>query len=49
MPATAQSFARAAAAELADAQPRSYNAFKVALAERAIVRALHQALSGVAS
>jgi xanthine dehydrogenase YagS FAD-binding subunit len=48
-PATEQSFARAAAAELADAQPRSYNAFKVALAERAIVRALHQALNGFAA
>jgi xanthine dehydrogenase YagS FAD-binding subunit len=48
-PATEQSFARAAAAELADAQPRSYNAFKVALAERAIVRALRHALNGVAA
>jgi xanthine dehydrogenase YagS FAD-binding subunit len=48
-PATEQSFARAAAAELADAQPRSYNAFKVALAERAIVRGLQQALNGFAA
>jgi xanthine dehydrogenase YagS FAD-binding subunit len=48
-PATEQSFARAAAAELADAQPRSYNAFKVALAERAIVRALRQSLNGFAA
>jgi xanthine dehydrogenase YagS FAD-binding subunit len=45
-PATEQSFVRAAAAELADARPRSYNAFKVALAERAMVRGLHQALNG---
>jgi xanthine dehydrogenase YagS FAD-binding subunit len=48
-PATEQSFARAAAAELADAQPRGYNTFKVALAERAIVRALRQALNGCAA
>jgi xanthine dehydrogenase YagS FAD-binding subunit len=48
-PATEQSFARAAAAELGDAQPRSYNAFKVALAERAIARGLRQALNGFAS
>jgi xanthine dehydrogenase YagS FAD-binding subunit len=45
-PATERSFARAAAAELARAQPRSYNGFKVAFAERAIVRALRQALNG---
>jgi xanthine dehydrogenase YagS FAD-binding subunit len=48
-PATEQSFARAAAAELADAQPRSYNAFKVALAERAIVRVLRQSLNRFAA
>jgi xanthine dehydrogenase YagS FAD-binding subunit len=45
-PATEESFARAAAAELADAQPRTYNAFKVKLAERAMVRALRDAVNG---
>jgi xanthine dehydrogenase YagS FAD-binding subunit len=45
-PPTEESFARAAAAELVEAQPRTYNAFKVALAERAIVRGLRQALNG---
>jgi xanthine dehydrogenase YagS FAD-binding subunit len=44
-----ESFARAAAAELADAKPRTYNAFKVALAQRAIVRGLSQALNGFAA
>jgi xanthine dehydrogenase YagS FAD-binding subunit len=39
-PATAASFARAAARELAAAAPRPMNAFKVELARRAIVRAL---------
>jgi xanthine dehydrogenase YagS FAD-binding subunit len=39
-PATAASFAEAAAAELAQATPRSQNAFKVELAQRAIIRAL---------
>jgi xanthine dehydrogenase YagS FAD-binding subunit len=39
-PATAASFARAAARELAAAVPRPMNAFKVELARRAIVRAL---------
>jgi len=48
-PPTEESFARAAAAELAEAQPRTYNAFKVALAERAIVRGLRQALNGFAA
>jgi xanthine dehydrogenase YagS FAD-binding subunit len=47
-PPTEESFARAAAAELVEAQPRTYNAFKVALAERAIVRGLRQALNGFA-
>lgn len=48
-PATDESFARAAAAELAGATPRSYNAFKVALAERTIVRGLRRALNGSAA
>jgi xanthine dehydrogenase YagS FAD-binding subunit len=39
-PATAATFADAAAAELAQATPRALNAFKVELAQRAIVRAL---------
>jgi xanthine dehydrogenase YagS FAD-binding subunit len=39
-PATAAAFADAAAAELAQAAPRALNAFKVELAQRAIVRAL---------
>jgi xanthine dehydrogenase YagS FAD-binding subunit len=42
-PATAESFADAAAAELADAAVREQNAFKVELAQRAIVRGLVQA------
>jgi xanthine dehydrogenase YagS FAD-binding subunit len=48
-PASAESFARAAAAELAAAAPRPGNAFKVALAERTIVRGLNQALKGRAA
>src|SRR4051794_20005680 len=44
-PASAESFARAAAAELAAAAPRPGNVFKVALAERAIVRGLGQAMN----
>ena len=40
-PAGTGSYAAAAAAELAQAQPRVLNAFKVNLAQRAIVRALH--------
>jgi xanthine dehydrogenase YagS FAD-binding subunit len=40
-PAVTGSYAAAAAAELAQAQPRALNAFKVDLAQRAIVRALH--------
>jgi xanthine dehydrogenase YagS FAD-binding subunit len=45
-PATAERFADAAAAELAAARPRPDNAFKVALAQRAIVRALTRATEG---
>jgi xanthine dehydrogenase YagS FAD-binding subunit len=45
-PASDESFARAAAAELSVATPRPGNAFKVALAERALVRGLHHALNG---
>jgi xanthine dehydrogenase YagS FAD-binding subunit len=45
-PATTESFADAAAAELSAAQVRQYNAFKVEFAQRAIVRALTRAMSG---
>jgi xanthine dehydrogenase YagS FAD-binding subunit len=45
-PATAESFADAAAAELAAATTTPYNAFKVALAQRAIVRGLTRAAEG---
>jgi xanthine dehydrogenase YagS FAD-binding subunit len=45
-PADGDAFAAAAAAELAAATVREHNAFKVALAERAIVRALSQARGG---
>jgi len=45
-PATAERFAAAAAAELAAATPRPDNAFKVALAQRAIVRGLTRAVEG---
>jgi xanthine dehydrogenase YagS FAD-binding subunit len=45
-PATPESFARAAAAELSAATPRRDNAFKVPLARRAIVRGLNHALYG---
>jgi xanthine dehydrogenase YagS FAD-binding subunit len=45
-PASDESFARAAAAELSVATPRPGNAFKVALAERALVRGLGHALNG---
>ena len=48
-PASDESFARAAAAELSVAAPRPGNAFKVALAERAIVRGLRHALNGQTS
>ncbi|WP_306366962.1 xanthine dehydrogenase family protein subunit M [Nocardiopsis sp. CC223A] len=39
-PATAEAFARAAEAEMADAVPRSMNGFKIELAQRTMVRAL---------
>lgn len=45
-PATAESFAAAAATELEPATPRQHNGFKVPLAERAIVRGLTTALDG---
>jgi xanthine dehydrogenase YagS FAD-binding subunit len=48
-PASDESFARAAAAELAVAAPRAGNAFKVALAERAIVRGLRHSMNGEAA
>jgi xanthine dehydrogenase YagS FAD-binding subunit len=48
-PASDESFARAAAAELSVATPRPGNAFKVALAERAIVRGLRQSMNGQAA
>jgi xanthine dehydrogenase YagS FAD-binding subunit len=48
-PASDESFAGAAAAELSVATPRPGNAFKVALAERAIVRGLRHALRGQAA
>lgn len=47
-PASDESFARAAAAELSIATPRRGNAFKVALAERAIVRGLRHSMNGQA-
>jgi xanthine dehydrogenase YagS FAD-binding subunit len=42
-PANQESFARAAREELATATPRQFNAFKVELAQRTIVRALEMA------
>jgi xanthine dehydrogenase YagS FAD-binding subunit len=45
-PATAEQFAAAAAAELEGADVREDNAFKVELAQRAIVRALSRAADG---
>jgi xanthine dehydrogenase YagS FAD-binding subunit len=45
-PATPEQFALAAAAELEPARPRRDNAFKLELAQRAIVRALTQARKG---
>jgi xanthine dehydrogenase YagS FAD-binding subunit len=42
-PATRESFARAAGEELAPAVPQRMNAFKVELAQRAMVRALEEA------
>jgi xanthine dehydrogenase YagS FAD-binding subunit len=46
VPATAERFAAAAAAELEPAHVREHNAFKVELAQRAIVRALTTAANG---
>jgi xanthine dehydrogenase YagS FAD-binding subunit len=48
-PASDESFARAAAAELSVATPRPGNAFKVALAERALVRGLRHSMNGEAA
>jgi xanthine dehydrogenase YagS FAD-binding subunit len=45
-PPTRASFAQAAAAELAAATPREHNAFKVDLAQRAIVRGLTRSMQG---
>jgi xanthine dehydrogenase YagS FAD-binding subunit len=45
-PATAEGFAVAAAAELEGAEVREHNAFKVELAQRAIVRALTATIDG---
>jgi xanthine dehydrogenase YagS FAD-binding subunit len=45
-PADTESFRRAAAAELDSAVVRRHNAFKVELAQRAAVRALHAVLNG---
>jgi len=45
-PATAERFAVAAAAELEPAEVREHNAFKVELAQRAIVRALTATIDG---
>jgi xanthine dehydrogenase YagS FAD-binding subunit len=45
-PATPERFAVAASAELEHASPRTHNAFKVPLAQRAIVRALSTAMNG---
>jgi xanthine dehydrogenase YagS FAD-binding subunit len=45
-PANSEAFADAAAAELSAAVPREHNAFKVELAQRAIVRALADAVDG---
>jgi xanthine dehydrogenase YagS FAD-binding subunit len=48
-PADESAFRRAAAAELEAAVARQHNAFKVELAQRAIVRGLNQSLDGSAS
>lgn len=45
-PATADQFASAAATELSQASVREHNAFKVELAQRAIVRGLNRAMTG---
>jgi len=47
--ASDESFVRAATAELSTAAPRPGNAFKVALAERAIVRGLRHSMKGQAA
>ena len=47
-PATAEAFARAASVELAEAQVREHNAFKLPFAQRAIARALTRAMEGTA-
>jgi xanthine dehydrogenase YagS FAD-binding subunit len=44
-PATEATFRAAAAAALRDAQPRAHNAFKIPLAQQAIVRALTEAFA----
>jgi xanthine dehydrogenase YagS FAD-binding subunit len=44
-PADSQTFARAAHEELAPAMPRRFNAFKIELAERTVVRALELVLA----
>jgi xanthine dehydrogenase YagS FAD-binding subunit len=46
-PANAETFRRAAAAELEDAVVREHNAFKVELTQRAVVRGLTHSLNGV--
>lgn len=48
-PASDESFAQAAAAELSTATPRRGNAFKAALAERAIVRGLRHSMNAQAA
>ena len=45
-PATPDRFAAAAAEELSTAKVRRHNAFKVELAQRAIVRGLNRAMTG---
>lgn len=45
-PATAETFRRAAQAEMADARPLEHNRFKVELGSRSLVRALEMALMG---
>ncbi|MGC2297234.1 MAG: xanthine dehydrogenase family protein subunit M, partial [Acidobacteriaceae bacterium] len=41
-PASAENFRRAAEAAMADARPLKYNAFKIELAKRALIRTLQQ-------
>lgn len=45
-PASPEAFARAADLALAEARPSGENAFKIELARRIVVRALHEALAG---